>query len=81
MAARVSRSPAQHSLFEAAPPGLRFREERRRAGGFERFSMDAPPRSAYLLDGEIRHEWEHSITPMRQRRYSITFRSLRPARG
>jgi alkylated DNA repair protein (DNA oxidative demethylase) len=52
---------------------LRFR--RRRDRGFERFSLDAAPRSAYLLTGEVRHEWEHSIAPVSELRYSITFRS------
>jgi len=56
-----------------SPCVLRFR--RRRTPGFERFSLAAPPRSAYLLSGEIRHEWEHSIAPLDQLRYSITFRS------
>ena len=52
---------------------LRFR--RRRGASFQRFALDAQPRSAYLLDGEIRHEWEHSITPVEHKRFSITFRS------
>jgi alkylated DNA repair dioxygenase AlkB len=52
---------------------IRFR--RRREGGFERFALDAPAGSAYLLRGEIRHEWEHSIAPLAVRRYSITLRS------
>jgi alkylated DNA repair dioxygenase AlkB len=56
-----------------APCVLRFR--RRDGYGFRRFSLDAAPRSAYLLSGEIRHEWEHSIAPMEQMRFSITFRS------
>jgi alkylated DNA repair dioxygenase AlkB len=56
-----------------APCVLRFR--RRRADRFERFALDAQPRSAYLLTGEIRHEWEHGITPMTTPRYSITFRN------
>jgi alkylated DNA repair dioxygenase AlkB len=56
-----------------SPCVLRFR--RRDGRGFRRFSLEAPPRSAYLLSGEIRHEWEHSIAPMEQMRYSITFRS------
>jgi alkylated DNA repair protein (DNA oxidative demethylase) len=56
-----------------APCVLRFR--RRDGRGFRRFSFDAQPRSAYLLSGEIRHEWEHSIAPMEQMRFSITFRS------
>jgi len=34
------------------------------------------PRSAYHLTGEVRHQWEHSIAEMDQRRWSITFRSL-----
>jgi DNA oxidative demethylase len=57
----------------AAPCVLRFR--RRRGAKFQRYSVDARPRSAYLLTGEIRHEWEHSIAPLEQLRYSLTFRS------
>ena len=56
-----------------APCVLRFR--RRDGREFRRFSLDAQPRSAYLLSGEIRHEWEHSIAPMEEMRLSITFRS------
>jgi len=59
-----------------SPCVLRFR--RRHAAGFERFALDAAPRSAYLLSGEIRHEWEHGISPMQVLRYSITFRSRHP---
>jgi len=58
-----------------SPCVLRFR--RRDGHGFRRFSLDAQPRSAYLLSGEIRHDWEHSIAPMDAQRYSITFRSRR----
>jgi alkylated DNA repair dioxygenase AlkB len=36
----------------------------------------AEPRSAYLLSGAARTEWEHSIPPMDALRYSITFRNL-----
>ncbi|HEY0164618.1 MAG TPA: alpha-ketoglutarate-dependent dioxygenase AlkB [Sphingomicrobium sp.] len=53
---------------------LRFR--RRTASGFERFALNVEPRSAYLLSGEVRHDWEHSIAPGEQLRFSITFRSL-----
>jgi alkylated DNA repair protein (DNA oxidative demethylase) len=52
---------------------LRFR--RRDGKKFRRFSLEAAPRSAYVLTGEIRHEWEHSIAPVEAKRYSITFRS------
>jgi alkylated DNA repair dioxygenase AlkB len=56
-----------------APCDLRFRQ--RTARGFKRFTLHAAPRSAYLLTGEIRHEWEHSIVPMEALRYSVTFRN------
>ena len=52
---------------------LRFR--RREGRGFQRFALDAQPCSAYLLSGDIRHEWEHSIAPVNAQRFSITFRS------
>ena len=51
---------------------------RRKAGGekWERRSLEAKPRSAYLLRGPSRSEWEHSIPPLATLRYSITFRSM-----
>ena len=55
-----------------------FRLRRRRANGWERASLQALPRSAYLLRGAARREWEHSIPPVESLRYSVTFRSLRP---
>jgi alkylated DNA repair dioxygenase AlkB len=56
------------------PAVLRFRQ--RAAGGFKRASLKVEPRSAYLLSGESRWEWEHRITPGDQLRLSITFRTL-----
>ena len=35
------------------------------------------PRSAYVLTGPARTQWEHSIPPVKETRYSITFRTLR----
>ena len=61
----------------SSPCVLRFR--RRRGRSFERFSLGAAPRSAYLLSGEIRHSWEHSIAPLEVLRYSVTFRNRRSA--
>lgn len=58
-----------------APTVMRFR---RRAGmRFERINVPLEPRSAYLLDGPARWEWEHSLPEAKAHRYSITFRSLR----
>jgi alkylated DNA repair dioxygenase AlkB len=34
-------------------------------------------RSLYLMEGEVREEWEHSIAPVPHLRYSITMRTLR----
>lgn len=53
---------------------LRFRQ--RTASGFRRVSLPVEPRSAYLLSGEARRQWEHSIAPGEALRFSITFRSL-----
>jgi len=44
-----------------SPANLRFRQ--RTGSGFKRFSLPVEPRSAYLLSGEARHDWEHSIVP------------------
>jgi alkylated DNA repair dioxygenase AlkB len=54
-----------------------FRLRRAVDGGWERASLVAEPRSAYLLSGPARTEWEHSIPPVDTLRYSITFRNLR----
>jgi DNA oxidative demethylase len=35
------------------------------------------PRSAYVLAGEARQQWRHSIPPTRALRFSVTFRTLR----
>jgi alkylated DNA repair dioxygenase AlkB len=57
-----------------SPADLRFRQ--RTDSGFRRFSLAVEPRSAYLLSGEARHAWEHSIVPGEALRFSITFRTL-----
>jgi alkylated DNA repair dioxygenase AlkB len=44
---------------------------------WERANIVAEPRSAYLLSGLARSEWEHSIPAVDALRYSITFRNLR----
>ena len=55
-----------------------FRLRRKVGAKWERASFVAEPRSAYLLDGPSRTEWEHSIPPVDTLRYSLTFRNLRP---
>ncbi|HEX8216970.1 MAG TPA: alpha-ketoglutarate-dependent dioxygenase AlkB [Allosphingosinicella sp.] len=61
------------SFLSEAP--LRFR--RRRGDKWDRFAIRAAPRSAYLLRGAARTEWEHSLAPVATLRYSATFRTLR----
>ena len=65
------------SLLSPAP--LRFR--RRQGTKWERFTLTPEPRSAYLLRGEARSDWEHSIPPVEMLRYSATFRTMRDAPG
>jgi alkylated DNA repair dioxygenase AlkB len=57
----------------------RFRLRRKRESKWERASLIVEPRSAYLLRGPVRTEWEHSIPPAERLRYSVTFRSLKGA--
>ena len=57
-----------------------FRLRRRAGAGFERRSLKLAPRSAYVISGEAREQWEHSIPPVAEHRYSITFRSFRTTR-
>ena len=54
---------------------LRFqrgKREKRRV-----WELALAPRSGYVLSGEARRSWEHSIPPTKELRYSITFRTLR----
>ena len=57
----------------------RFRLRRKAGSTWERVSLMAEPRSAYLLRGPARTEWEHSIPAVDALRYSITFRNFRKA--
>lgn len=57
----------------------RFRLRRKTGSRWERASLTVEPRSAYLLRGPSRSEWEHSIPAVNALRYSITFRTLREA--
>jgi alkylated DNA repair dioxygenase AlkB len=59
----------------------RLRLRRRADRGWERHRIDVRPRSAYLLRGPVRHDWEHSIPPVAALRYSVTFRRFRPDRS
>jgi alkylated DNA repair dioxygenase AlkB len=57
-----------------APATMRFRKADGK--GWVRTSHIVQPRSIYILSGEARTDWEHSIPPLDALRYSITFRTL-----
>jgi alkylated DNA repair protein (DNA oxidative demethylase) len=54
---------------------LRFQRGKRENRRVWEVQLD--PRSGYVLSGEARRSWEHSIPPTKELRYSITFRTLR----
>jgi alkylated DNA repair dioxygenase AlkB len=54
-----------------------FRLRRKVGSKWERASVIAEPRSAYLMRGPSRTEWEHSIPEVDALRYSVTFRNFR----
>jgi alkylated DNA repair dioxygenase AlkB len=58
-----------------SPCVLRLR--RQTGTGWKRASLTLAPRSAYLLAGPARTEWEHSVPAVDSLRYSVTFRNLR----
>jgi len=55
----------------------KFRFRRPLGSKWERFTLDAEPRSIYMMTGPSRSEWEHSIPAVEAPRYSITFRTMR----
>ncbi|MDB5366161.1 MAG: alkylated repair protein, partial [Rhodospirillales bacterium] len=57
-----------------APCRLRFR--RKHGARWERLSHLVQPRSAYVLRGPARHDWEHSVPEVEALRYSVTFRNF-----
>jgi alkylated DNA repair dioxygenase AlkB len=55
----------------------KFRFRRADGDKWQRFTLPAEPRSLYMMSGESRQAWEHIIPAVEQRRYSITFRTMR----
>jgi DNA oxidative demethylase len=56
---------------------MRFRCGRPRA--WQTAEPTLEPRSAYVLCGPARTQWQHRMPPVRQERWSMTFRTLRHA--
>lgn len=57
---------------------FRFRpHDKSRQGRRSIISFEAKRRSLYVMEGDSRWEWEHSILPVINTRYSITLRTLK----
>jgi alkylated DNA repair dioxygenase AlkB len=54
----------------------KFRFRRSAGKSWDRFTLDAEPRSLYMMSGASRRIWEHSIPAVASPRYSITFRTM-----
>jgi alkylated DNA repair dioxygenase AlkB len=54
----------------------KFRFRRQIGEKWQRFTLDAEPRSLYMMSGASRQVWEHSIPGVEAPRYSITFRTM-----
>ena len=54
---------------------MRFRRGRPRA--WQTAELTLEPRSAYVLSGPARTQWQHHIPPVAEERWSVTFRTLR----
>ena len=54
----------------------KFRFRRTVGEKWQRYTLEAAPRSLYMMSGESRRVWEHSIPAVEAQRYSITFRTM-----
>ena len=59
----------------------RLRFQQGRGAARKTRALTLAPRSAYVLDGAARWQWQHAIPPGREERYSVTFRTLRAGGG
>lgn len=58
----------------------KFRFRRPAGAKWQRYTLEAEPRSLYGMSGESRRIWEHSIPGVEAPRYSITFRTMADAK-
>jgi alkylated DNA repair dioxygenase AlkB len=56
---------------------MRFRRYPPRRPGRAECHLDLLPRSIYTMQGPARWAWQHSVSPTKELRYSITFRTMR----
>ena len=71
-------APAFDTVIGVSLGGFsRLRFQRGKREEREVVEIGLEPRSGYVLSGEARWSWQHSIPPTKELRYSITFRTLR----
>jgi alkylated DNA repair dioxygenase AlkB len=70
----------EHVFGLSLASACKFRFRRKAGGVWERFTLEAQPRSLYMMSGDSRHVWEHSIPAVDALRYSVTFRTMAPDR-
>jgi alkylated DNA repair dioxygenase AlkB len=63
--------------FRRESSNSRLRDRTSSKRQWERVNVTTEPRSAYLLSGPVRLEWEHGILRVEKLRYAITFRNVR----
>lgn len=54
---------------------MKFR--RGRVGDWEVYRLWLQPRSLYIIDGQSRSAWQHSLMPMKGLRFSVTWRTVK----
>jgi alkylated DNA repair dioxygenase AlkB len=52
-------------------------QDKARHGRGSIISFPVTRRSLYIMQGSVRTDWQHSISPVKETRYSITLRTLR----
>ncbi len=57
---------------------LRFRPWPPASGQRAAWKIDLEPRSAYLMRGAARWQWQHAVSPTPELRYAVTFRTRNP---
>jgi alkylated DNA repair dioxygenase AlkB len=67
----ISLAGAARMRFRPFPPGKGNATDKKRV-----LSLELAPRSAYMLRGDARWRWQHSIAPTRALRYSITLSTM-----
>jgi len=65
------------SLLGAA----RMRFRRKVDGAWRTAALDLAPRSLYILAGAARSSWQHTLSPVKTLRYSLSFRTVLSSSG